>query len=113
MVKSIDLPFSLKAPGGPFFTSPQFHLFRPIRAHLIWPVTTSVQPVATYGTGALVFQTQSGGGIYVISADGVGLRYLTHGIDPQLSPDGSQLMNYSPLTLTAAASRASPRVGGR
>jgi hypothetical protein len=39
MVKSIDLPFSLKAPGGPFFTSPQFHLFRPIRAHLIWPVT--------------------------------------------------------------------------
>jgi TolB protein len=39
----------------------------------------------------LVFQTQSGGDIYVINADGTGLRRITSGLDPQLSPDGSQI----------------------
>ncbi|MFQ5613331.1 MAG: TolB family protein [Anaerolineae bacterium] len=47
--------------------------------------------VDTSGGGRLVFQTQSGGPIYVINADGSGLRYLTDGLDPALSPDGSQV----------------------
>jgi Tol biopolymer transport system component len=50
-----------------------------------------MQPVSGNGSGTLVFQTQSGAGIYVINADGSGLRYLTNGIDPQLSPDGKQI----------------------
>ncbi len=39
-------------------------------------------------TGVLVFQTSSGGDIYAINADGTNLHYVTHGIDPALSPDG-------------------------
>ncbi|MEW5961149.1 MAG: hypothetical protein AB1801_25770, partial [Chloroflexota bacterium] len=38
--------------------------------------------------GQLVFQLSSGGQIMAINADGSGLRPLTHGIDPALSPDG-------------------------
>ncbi len=41
--------------------------------------------------GKLVFQTSSGGDIYVINADGTGLRRLTDGLDPTWSPDGSQV----------------------
>jgi hypothetical protein len=41
--------------------------------------------------GKLVFMTGSGGDIYIINADGSGLRRLTSGIDPILSPDGSQV----------------------
>ena len=48
----------------------------------------SVQPAAGNGSGQLVFQTHSGGAIYIVNADGTGLRYVTNGIDPQLSPDG-------------------------
>ena len=40
------------------------------------------------GPGKLVFQTSSGGDIMVIEPDGSGLRRLTQGIDPVLSPDG-------------------------
>ncbi len=42
----------------------------------------------TTGPGKLVLQTSSGGDIMVINADGSGLRRLTNGIDPVLSPDG-------------------------
>ena len=38
--------------------------------------------------GKVVFQTVSGGEIYIINADGTDLRLLTHGMDPSLSPDG-------------------------
>jgi hypothetical protein len=48
-------------------------------------------PVSGNGPGFLVFQTQSGGDIYFIKADGTGLRRLTHGIDPQVSPDGTKV----------------------
>jgi TolB protein len=45
-------------------------------------------PTATSTTDSLVaFQNVVGGAIYVIHADGVGLRYLTNGIDPAISPD--------------------------
>jgi len=41
------------------------------------------------GQGKLVFMTTSGGDIYVINADGTGLRHLVSGgLDPALSPDG-------------------------
>ncbi len=49
------------------------------------------QAVAGNGAGRLVFQTSSGGDIYVINADGTGLSYVTRGMDPQLSPDGTQI----------------------
>jgi len=41
--------------------------------------------------GKIVFQTQSGGDIYIVNADGTGLRRLTDGIDPAFSPDGRQV----------------------
>jgi dipeptidyl aminopeptidase/acylaminoacyl peptidase len=41
--------------------------------------------------GKLVFQTSNGGDIYLINADGSGLRRLTHGFEPALSPDGRQV----------------------
>jgi hypothetical protein len=41
--------------------------------------------------GKLVFMANSGGDIYIINADGSGLRRLTSGIDPALSPDGRQV----------------------
>jgi hypothetical protein len=48
-------------------------------------------------TSAIVFQTVSGGPIYVIDVDaltgtgGTNLRHLTYGMDPTLSPDGQQV----------------------
>ena len=39
----------------------------------------------------LLIQAQSGGAIYIINRDGSDLRYLTSGIDPALSPDGSRV----------------------
>jgi len=50
---------------------------------------TSLQPAA--GAGQIVFQTATGGDIYLIRADGSGLRRLTDGMDPALSPDGTRV----------------------
>jgi hypothetical protein len=41
--------------------------------------------------GLLVFQLTNGGTIYVANPDGSGLRALTTGLDPALSPDGRQV----------------------
>ncbi len=41
--------------------------------------------------GTIVFQTVSGGQIYAVNPDGSNLRPLTAGIDPAISPDGSQV----------------------
>jgi TolB protein len=41
--------------------------------------------------GTLVFQQRSGGDIYVIGANGSGLRRVATGLDPALSPDGRQI----------------------
>ncbi len=41
--------------------------------------------------GKVVFQTATGGDIYIVNADGSGLRRLTDGIDPVLSPDGTRV----------------------
>jgi hypothetical protein len=51
----------------------------------------TLTPVSGNGSGKLVFQTQSGGDIYLINADGTGLRRITSGIDPQLSPDSTKI----------------------
>ncbi len=40
------------------------------------------------GPGRIVLQRSSGGDIMVINPDGTGLRQITTGIDPALSPDG-------------------------
>jgi hypothetical protein len=48
--------------------------------------------VSGAGGGKLVFMANSGGDIYIINADGSGLRRLVSGgIDPILSPDGRQV----------------------
>ncbi len=54
-------------------------------------ISSGPQPVSGNGSGVLIFQTQSGGPIYRINADGTGLQYITTGLDPQLSPDGTQI----------------------
>lgn len=42
--------------------------------------------------GRLVFMTGSGGDLYIINADGTGLRHMASGIiDPAVSPDGQQV----------------------
>ncbi len=41
--------------------------------------------------GKIVFQTATGGAIYLLNADGSGLRRLTDGLDPILSPDSAQI----------------------
>ena len=38
-----------------------------------------------------MFQTSNGGDIYIINPDGSGLRRLTTGLEPALSPDGRQV----------------------
>lgn len=41
--------------------------------------------------GCIVFQTATGGDIYLVNADGSGLRRLTDGMDPAFSPDGTRV----------------------
>lgn len=53
------------------------------------PVATAPRTTALSGT--LVFQDVPGGTIYLMNADGSGLRRLTAGLEPVLSPDGSQV----------------------
>jgi dipeptidyl aminopeptidase/acylaminoacyl peptidase len=55
------------------------------------PTPVPIDPAlstASAKQGTVVFQTSSGGDIMVINADGSGLRRLTYGLDPALSPDG-------------------------
>jgi hypothetical protein len=50
-------------------------------------------PTPTPGLeGRFAFQVGSGGDIYVVNADGTGLRRLTQGMDPSWSPDGTQVV---------------------
>ena len=47
--------------------------------------------MAAKSLGILVLQVASGGDILVINQDGTGMRKLTQGVDPVLSPDGTQV----------------------
>jgi len=53
-------------------------------------VTAPAAPLPASG-GKIVLQTATGGDIYIVNADGSGLRRLTDGIDPALSPDGTRV----------------------
>ncbi len=57
----------------------------PIEAAASVPVST---PQSAGSAGKIVFQTASGGPIYIVNADGSDLRYLTYGMDPAWSPKG-------------------------
>lgn len=50
----------------------------------------SAPPLAN-GGGKLVLSIGSGKAFYLVNADGSGLRELSHGIDPALSPDGTKI----------------------
>jgi len=57
---------------------------------------TSVPPTPTPTPtpevqGRFIFQVASGGDIYAVNADGSNLTRLTYGMDPDWSPDGSQI----------------------
>jgi Tol biopolymer transport system component len=71
---------------------------RPAQVNTTGPVTTTPVsqthdfPAIDNGlTGLIAFQIHSGNDIYVINANGTGLRKVTQGIDPQLSSDGKQI----------------------
>ncbi|MCB0192043.1 MAG: SH3 domain-containing protein [Anaerolineae bacterium] len=69
----------------PEYTAPALAEGNPADAGLPAPSADSAT------TGKMVFQSSSGGEIKLINADGTGLRTLTYGIDPVLSPDGQQI----------------------
>jgi hypothetical protein len=83
-IEGIDLPLAEAA--GSETTTAATAAAASVAAPVAGPAAT-----AGNGSGQFVFQTQSGGDIYSMNADGTGLRYVTSGIDPQLSPDGTQI----------------------
>lgn len=55
------------------------------------PAAVLAAPAGPALHGKLVFQESNGGSIYLINADGSGLRQLTYGFDPAFSPNGQQV----------------------
>lgn len=60
----------------------------PVLATATSPVPTPAPAVAQ---GKVAFQTSTGGDIYIVGADGSGLRRVATGLDPVFSPDGTRL----------------------
>ncbi len=52
---------------------------------------TTTVPKPTAAGGKIVFQNRNGGDIYIINANGSGLRRLTSGFDPAFSADGTRV----------------------
>lgn len=65
----------------------------PLLAALPPSAASRPQTASTTGgaRGLIVFQNKGGDNIYIMNADGSGLRRLTYGFDPALSPDGKQV----------------------
>jgi TolB protein len=55
------------------------------------PTKAARAPAEPALPGKIAFQTSSGGDIYLVNADGRGLKRLTDGMDPALAPDGKRL----------------------
>jgi Tol biopolymer transport system component len=53
--------------------------------------TTGTVASAPALAGKITFETRTGGDIYMVNADGSGLRRVTTGLDPTFSPDGARL----------------------
>ncbi len=51
----------------------------------------AARPATAAGQGQIVFQSRSGGDIYIMNSNGSDLRRLTTGLDPAFSPDGRQV----------------------
>jgi uncharacterized protein YraI len=84
VVQVTDAPTPLAAPVAPSSTP---------AAGSSAQATPSSVPLSGSGTeGKLVFQASTGGDIYVINANGTGLKRLTNGYDPALSPDGTKVV---------------------
>lgn len=84
-------PINFLVPGGRWADMPDAPELTPAAE-----VAVAAQPAAkpfipTNSQPHLVFQRSSGGDIMVINPDGSGLRRLTSGIDPVLSPDGQMV----------------------
>jgi uncharacterized protein YraI len=62
--------------------------FEPAPAQIETTVNSSTAVHDSSESGTIVFQTNVGGSIYAINANGTNLRYLTTGMDPAISPDG-------------------------
>jgi uncharacterized protein YgiM (DUF1202 family) len=72
---------------APLETLPELAVDPQAQSEPVTPLPAPDGPPA----GTLVIQTSSGGDIMRINADGSGLEQITTGIDPVLSPDGSQI----------------------
>ncbi|PWH14093.1 MAG: hypothetical protein DDG58_13090 [Ardenticatenia bacterium] len=82
------------SPGGSWSDLPELPSDVLLRTSKAAPQTQAAAPssqLTESGRGLLAIQLSSGGDIVLINADGSGLRRLTSGIDPVLSPDGSQV----------------------
>ncbi len=52
---------------------------------------TETETPVTTASETLIVQPQTGGAFYLVNSDGSGLRYLSSGIDPAPSPDGTKI----------------------
>jgi hypothetical protein len=52
---------------------------------------TAVAEESREDLGTLIIQTESGGAFYLVTDNGASLQYLSSGIDPALSPDGTKI----------------------
>jgi len=88
------VPLNFLTPSGSWGSLPEISsdvlLSTPDTTSQAQTVAPPPRPTGS-GRGLLAIQLSSGGDIVLINADGSGLRRLTSGIDPVLSPDGTRV----------------------